>query len=79
MFAQRDPRVHGPRGAEQRHGVRQFGGLVLLRVHALQAAQGPLPLQATQDTGQARDRQDDPNNGKKKFNLFCCYFHGKQW
>lgn len=58
------PRLHGTGGPVQRHGVRLVGRLVQLRLHALQAAQGPLPLPPAQDQRQARDRPDDPHHGK---------------
>ncbi len=58
----RHPRLHGAGGAEQGHRVRLLRGLVLLRLHAVQVAKGPLALPAAQDEGQARNRQDDPDH-----------------
>jgi hypothetical protein len=40
-------------------------------MHAVQAAQGTQSVPATQDQGQARNRQDDINYGKKC--LSCCH------
>ena len=44
-------RLHGPRGAVQEHGVRLQRGLVQLRLHALQTAEGAQSLQTAQNKG----------------------------
>jgi hypothetical protein len=44
------PRLHGARGSVQGHCLRFVGRLVLLRMHALQTAEGTLSLQAAQGT-----------------------------
>ena len=62
-FRQGHARLHGAGGPVEGHGVRLERRLVLLRLHALQAAQGPQPVQAAQDQGQARDRPHDPHDG----------------
>lgn len=59
----RNARVHGARGARQRCRLRLLRRLVLLRLHAVQIAQGPQSLSAAQDQRQERDRQDDAHAG----------------
>ena len=48
-------RLHGPRGAVQEHGVRLQRGLVQLRLHALQTAEGAQSLQTAQNKGGVRN------------------------